>query len=153
MVNLESQNLMQLSDFSVLNDIFHPSTAPSVDPRLVLTSRSPSWVPPSQLSPSKKDPSSSSPAPVPLSVQELERVDTKGAPSSPLRDEKSPPVDIVHLAAEEIRKPLLKLKDEPKVFDAVILCQSGPELYTYKPVCSISFLLLSLFVCSSCLPK
>ena len=114
MVNLESQNLMQLSDFSVLNDIFHPSTAPSVDPRLVLTSRSPSWVPPSQLSPSKKD--SSSPAPVPLSVQELERVDTKGPPSSPLRDEKSPPVDIVHLAAEEIRKPLLKLKDEPKVF-------------------------------------
>ena len=118
MVNLESQNLMQLSDFSVLNDIFHPSPAPSVDPRLVLTSRSPSWVPPSQLSPSKKEPTSS-PAPVPLSVQELERADSRGPPppSSPLRDEKSPPVDIVHLAAEEIRKPLLKLKDEPvKVF-------------------------------------
>ena len=76
MVNLESQNLMQLSDFSVLNDIFHPSAASSVDPRLVLSSRS--YVPPSQLSPNKKDPtSSSSPAPVPLSVQELERVETR----------------------------------------------------------------------------
>ena len=28
---------------------------------------------------------------------------------------KSSPVDIVHLAAEEIRKPLLKFKDESKV--------------------------------------
>ena len=113
MVNLESQNLMQLSDFSVLNDIFHPSAASSVDPRLVLSSRS--YVPPSQLSPNKKDPAtSSSPAPVPLSVQELERVETSSS-SSPPR-EKSPPVDIVHLAAEEIRKPLLKFKDEPKVF-------------------------------------
>ena len=114
MVNLESQNLMQLSDFSVLNDIFHPSTASSVDPRLVLSSRS--YVGPSQLSPQKKDlpVSSSSPAPVPLSVQELERVETSSS-SSPPR-EKSPPVDIVHLAAEEIRKPLLKFKDEPKVF-------------------------------------
>ena len=113
MVNLESQNLMQLSDFSVLNDIFHPSAASSVDPRLVLSSRS--YVPPSQLSPNKKDhsASSSSPAPVPLSVQELERVETSSS-SSPPRD-KSPPVDIVHLAAEEIRKPLLKFKDEPKV--------------------------------------
>ena len=113
MVNLESQNLMQLSDFSVLNDIFHPSAASSVDPRLVLSSRS--YVPPSQLSPTKKDPASApSPAPVPLSVQELERVETSSS-SSPPR-EKSPPVDIVHLAAEEIRKPLLKFKDEPKVF-------------------------------------
>ena len=104
---------MQLSDFSVLNDIFHPSAASSVDPRLVLSSRS--YVPPSQLSPNKKDPAvSSSPAPVPLSVQELERVETSSS-SSPPR-EKSPPVDIVHLAAEEIRKPLLKFKDEPKVF-------------------------------------
>ena len=124
MVNLESQNLMQLSDFSVLNDIFHPTAASSVDPRLVLSSKSPPWAAPSQLSPSKKDPtSSSSPAPVPLSVQELERVEGKTdlgqsgpPPSSPSRgDNKSPPVDIVHLAAEEIRKPLLKFKDEPKV--------------------------------------
>ena len=82
MVNLESQNLMQLSDFSVLNDIFHPSAASSVDPRLVLSSRS--YVPPSQLSPNKKDPAvSSSPAPVPLSVQELERVETSSSSSPP----------------------------------------------------------------------
>jgi len=126
MVNLESQNLMHLSDFSVLHEIFLPNSATSIDPKLVLPR---GYIPNiSQLSPLRKDPPAvSPPAPVPLSVQELERVDSKeelglgddceGVPrvnaGSPL-EAKSPPVDIVNLAAEEIRKPLIKLKDESK---------------------------------------
>ena len=129
MVNLESTNLMHLSDFSVLHEIFLPNSATSIDPKLVLHSRP--YLPNiSQVSPQRKDPPViSSPAPVPLSVQELERVDSKeelrlgddceGAPrvnaGSPL-EAKSPPVDIVNLAAEEIRKPLIKVKDDAKVF-------------------------------------
>ena len=130
MVNLESQNLMHLSDFSVLHEIFLPNSTASIDPKLVLPR---AYLPSiSQVSPQqRKDPPPvSSPPPVPLSVQELERVDSKaelvglgdeaeGAPrvntGSPLLDNKSPPVDIVNLAAEEIRKPLAKAKDDNKV--------------------------------------
>jgi len=127
MVNLESQHLMHLSDFSVLHEIFLPNTATSIDPKLVLQSRA--YLPSlPAVSPHRKDPPVvSSPAPVPLSVQELERVDSKeglgigddheGAAlvnaGSPL-EAKSPPVDIVNLAAEEIRKPLIKVKDDNK---------------------------------------
>jgi len=129
MVNLESQNLMHLSDFSVLHEIFLPNSTASIDPKLVLPR---AYLPSiSQVSPQqRKDPPPvSSPPPVPLSVQELERVDSKaelvglgdeaeGAPrvntGSPLLDNKSPPVDIVNLAAEEIRKPLAKAKDDNK---------------------------------------
>ena len=133
MVNLESQNLMQLSDFSasVLHEIFHPATTTSIDPKLVLSTRT-AYLPPASISPDIKDHgSSSSPAPVPLSVHELERVDSKpelshlvnvavpvsssSPPPSANVGGKSSPVDIVHLAAEEIRKPLLKFKDESKV--------------------------------------
>ena len=133
MVNLESQNLMQLSDFSasVLHEIFHPATTTSIDPKLVLTTRT-AYLPPASISPDiKEHGSSSSPAPVPLSVHELERVDSKpelshlenvavpvsssSPPPSANVGGKSSPVDIVHLAAEEIRKPLLKFKDESKV--------------------------------------
>lgn len=138
-VNLESQNLM-ISDFSVLHEIFHPASTASIDPKLVLsTGRAPAY-----LSPDRKG-SSLSPAPVPLSVHELEaRVEAKPdpgdldpasqhavtsltsvsvsvsavSPSSPgpaVAEGKASPVDIVHLAAEEIRKPLLKFRDESKV--------------------------------------
>jgi len=123
---------MQLSDFSasVLHEIFHPATTTSIDPKLVLSTRT-AYLPPASISPEIKDHgSSSSPAPVPLSVHELERVDSKpelshlvnvavpvsssSPPPSANVGGKSSPVDIVHLAAEEIRKPLLKFKDESK---------------------------------------
>ena len=128
MVNLESQNLMHLSDFSVLHEIFLPNTTTSIDPKLVLPR---TYIPNiSQVSPQRKDPPGCcSPAPVPVSVQEFERVESKedlgltedtaegvtrvNAGSSP--EAKSPPVDIVNLAAEEIRKPLIKVKDDGKV--------------------------------------
>ena len=135
MVNLESQNLMHLSDFSVLHEIFLPNSSSSIDPKLVLPR---TYLPNiSQVSPQRKDPPpplDSSPAPVPLSVHELERVESKeelgleddcgeGVVSarvnnegSPLGVAKTPPVDIVNLAAEEIRKPLLKVKDDAKVY-------------------------------------
>ena len=138
-VNLESQNLM-ISDFSVLHEIFHPtSTAASVDPRLVLsTGRAPAYLAPDR----KGAPLSPAPGPVPLSVHELEAKPDPGdldpaahnenvtqltsvsvsvsavSPISPdpaITEGKSSPVDIVHLAAEEIRKPLLKFRDESKV--------------------------------------
>ena len=123
MVNLEQSpnNLMQLSDFSVLHEIFHPATTTSIDPKLVLshaTSKTPSYL---AGSPGRKE---GSPAPVPLSVQELEQARLEAKPeiatlenvsASPHHEGKSSPIDIVHLAAEEIRKPLLKLKDESKV--------------------------------------
>ena len=138
-VNLESQNLM-ISDFSVLHEIFHPSsTTASIDPKLVLsTGRAPAY-----LAPDRKG-SSLSPAPVPLSVHELEAKPEPGdldpashnetqvtaltsvsvsvaavtpiSPDPAITEGKSSPVDIVHLAAEEIRKPLLKFRDtESKV--------------------------------------
>ena len=137
-VNLESQNLM-ISDFSVLHEIFHPSsTTASIDPKLVLsTGRAPAY-----LAPERKG-APLSPAPVPLSVHELEAKPDPGdldpashnvtqvtaltsvsvsvaavTPISPdpvITEGKSSPVDIVHLAAEEIRKPLLKFRDESKV--------------------------------------
>ena len=137
-VNLESQNLM-ISDFSVLHEIFHPSsTTASIDPKLVLsTGRAPAY-----LAPDRKG-SSLSPAPVPLSVHELEAKPDPGdldpashnetqvtaltsvsvsvaavtpiSPDPAITEGKSSPVDIVHLAAEEIRKPLLKFRDESKV--------------------------------------
>ena len=137
-VNLESQNLM-ISDFSVLHEIFHPSsTTASIDPKLVLsTGRAPAY-----LTPERKG-APLSPAPVTLSVHELEAKPDPGdldpashnvtqvtaltsvsvsvaavTPISPdpvITEGKSSPVDIVHLAAEEIRKPLLKFRDESKV--------------------------------------
>ena len=124
MVNLDqsSSNLMQLSDFSVLHEIFHPATTTSIDPKLVLAgqSKAPSYL--LQGSPGRKD---GSPAPVPLSVHELEQARVEAKPEiatlenavtgSPHHEGKQSPIDIVHLAAEEIRKPLLKLKDESKV--------------------------------------
>ena len=124
MVNLEQSpnNLMQFSDFSVLHEIFHPATTTSIDPKLVLShasSKAPSFL--GQGSPGRKD---GSPAPVPLSVHELEQARVEAKPeiatlenvtASPHHEGKSSPIDIVHLAAEEIRKPLLKLKDESKV--------------------------------------
>ena len=120
MVNLESQNLMQLSDFSVLHEIFHPATTTSIDPKLVLTTRT-SYIQPTPVSPVSKD--AGSPAPIPLSIQELESKpelshleNVAPSPSAAPADGKSSPIDIVHLAAEEIRKPLLKFKDEAKVY-------------------------------------
>ena len=147
MVNLESQNLMQLSDFSVLHEIFHPasstlSSTASIDPKLVLATKSSVSSFPS---PDRKD-VTSSPAPVPLSVHELEsRVETKPeiaqletvTPTSHGHETpaggKSSPIDIVHLAAEEIRKPILKLRDESKVKPSSDLskanCQVGKAVF------------------------
>ena len=159
MVNLESQNLMQLSDFSVLHEIFHPAGpgggagggpggGGSVDPKLVLsTGPVPhllSALSPDSAAADRKLSPRPAPAPVspgsvvPLSVHELETkefqaqvkaqrseagvetsvsVTVQPAPAhSPPGGGKASPVDIVHLAAEEIRKPLLKFKDESKVF-------------------------------------
>ena len=163
MVNLESQNLMQLSDFSVLHEIFHPggpgggagggAGGGSVDPKLVLsTGPVPhllSALSPDSAAADRKLSPRPAPAPVspgsvvPLSVHELETkefqaqvkaqrseggvetsvsVTVQPAPApapahSPPGAGKASPVDIVHLAAEEIRKPLLKFKDESKVFN------------------------------------
>ena len=158
MVNLESQNLMQLSDFSVLHEIFHPAGpgggagggpggGGSGDPKLglstgpvphLLSALSPdSAAADRKLSP-RPAPAPSPGSVVPLSVHELETkefqaqvkaqrseagvetsvsVTVQPAPAhSPPGGGKASPVDIVHLAAEEIRKPLLKFKDESKVF-------------------------------------
>ena len=40
---------------------------------------------------------------------------TPSSPGPAVAEGKASPVDIVHLAAEEIRKPLLKFRDESKV--------------------------------------
>ena len=110
---------MQLSDFSVLHEIFQPATT-SIDPKLVLTTRT-SYIQPTPVSPVSKD--AASPAPIPLSIQELEskpelsHLENVAPSPGAAADGKSSPIDIVHLAAEEIRKPLLKFKDEAKVFN------------------------------------
>ena len=153
-VNLESQNLM-ISDFSVLHEIFHPtSTSASIDPKLVLsTGRAPAYLAPER----KGAPLSPAPAPVPLSVHELEAKPDPGdldpashsetvtsltsvsvsvsavspiSPDTAITEGKSSPVDIVHLAAEEIRKPLLKFREtESKVAqtEAVLTSLLLPE--------------------------
>ena len=172
MVNLESQNLMQLSDFSVLHEIFHPAGpgggagggagGGSVDPKLVLsTGPVPhllSALSPDSAAADRKLSPRPAPAPVspgsvvPLSVHELETkefqaqvkaqrseagvetsvsVTVQPAPAhSPPGGGKASPVDIVHLAAEEIRKPLLKFKDESKVFKE--------DLPSLNPHCVVS---------------
>ena len=135
-----------MSDFSVLHEIFLPNTgSPAfIDPKLVLQSRSSQYHNPAQLSPDRKE----SPGPniVPLSVQELERNDTKpelvcgdvAAPRSPLHPKSSPPMDIVKLAAEEIKKPLEKVKEDGKVALSLQVHILAPhQLYSsWHPSCT-----------------
>ena len=102
------------SDFSVLQEIFLPNTTTAVDPKLVLQTRG-AYLPPAPESPHPEPKHSPPSTPcVPLSVKELEkeeeedvsRLATSSPPSSSvIRSTKSPQVDIVNLALEEIRKP------------------------------------------------
>ena len=101
------------SDFSVLQEIFLPNTTTAVDPKLVLQTRG-AYLPPAPESPHEPKHSPPSTPCVPLSVKELEkeeeedvsRLTTSSPPSSSvIRSTKSPQVDIVNLALEEIRKP------------------------------------------------
>ena len=112
------------SDFSVLQEIFLPNTTTAVDPKLVLQTRG-AYLPPAPESPLQEPKQSppGTPCNVPLSVKELEkeeeedvsRLTTSSPPSSSvIRSTKSPQVDIVNLALEEIRKPppLGKVKED-----------------------------------------
>lgn len=105
------------SDFSVLQEIFLPHSTTVVDPKLVLQTRG-TYPPSEPSSPQDAKPPLSPPC-VPLSVKELEREDEASrlpASSPPLRSSKSPHVDIVNLALEEIRKPPpSKGKEDAKV--------------------------------------
>ena len=104
------------SDFSVLQEIFLPNTTTAVDPKLVLQTRGaylPPAAPESPLQEPKQSPPGT-PCNVPLSVKELEKEEeedvsrlptTSPPPSSVIRSTRSPQVDIVNLALEEIRKP------------------------------------------------
>ena len=128
MVNLEAPGL-NLADLSVLQELLLPHPAASVDPKLVLRSGgliphpSPGLAPPPGgvcgTTPPRPAPPSPTPPPppqVPLSVQELERPGGATQLGSPPRQQGGgSPVDIVNLAAEEIRKPLQKPDDDVKV--------------------------------------
>ena len=103
------------SDFSVLQEIFLPNTTTAVDPKLVLQTRG-AYLPPAPESPLQEPKHSppGTPCNVPLSVKELEKEEEEDVsrlpppsppPSSVIRSTRSPQVDIVNLALEEIRKP------------------------------------------------
>ena len=98
------------SDFSVQQEIFLPNTTTAVDPKLVLQTRG-AYLPPAPESPHEPKHSPPSTPCVPLSVKELEKEEedvsrlASSPPSSVIRSTKSPQVDIVNLALEEIRKP------------------------------------------------
>ena len=97
------------SDFSVLQEIFLPNTTTAVDPKLVLQTRG-AYLPPAPESPHEPKHSPPSTPCVPLSVKELEKEEEDvsrlaSSPPSAIRSTKSPQVDIVNLALEEIRKP------------------------------------------------
>ena len=99
------------SDFSVLQEIFLPNTTTAVDPKLVLQTRGPYLPPTAPESPHEPKHSPPSTPCVPLSVKELEKEEEEDvsrmatSPPSVIRSTKSPQVDIVNLALEEIRKP------------------------------------------------
>lgn len=105
------------SDFSVLQEIFLPNTTTAVDPKLVLQTRG--YAPTAPDSPQEPKHSPPSTPCVPLSVKELEKEDEEDPSrlaSSPPKSDKSPQVDIVNLALEEIRKPPpSKVREDAKV--------------------------------------
>ena len=137
---LESHALLMnsvYSDFSVLQEIFLPNTSPAVDPKLVLQTPRAPLPSPYAASLAPGSPLDTKPSPphtphVPLSVKELEKEEEvsrlAASPDMVHREVKSPQVDIVNLALEEIRKPPpgSKLKEDS------VKVSTGEEWQTQK---------------------
>jgi hypothetical protein len=125
------------SDFSVLQEIFLPNTTTAVDPKLVLQTRSGFPHPPAPASPQEPKHSPPGTPCVPLSVKELEKeeegIEARLASPPLAARPKSPQVDIVNLALEEIRKPPGgKVKEDAKVRDGQVAGAGGSSLTQCK---------------------